>query len=829
MNKFVRKEAIMVILKDLQLRNVQVRVQRDGYYATDSHFDAGGGYGSQIKCPKGSYCLHGMKYDCPGGYYGIKSGEFNSTCSGLCEAGFYCPPSSISKRQYSCGNSSVYCPIGSSSPRFVTLGYYTSGTVTNDTIDQTGLHYLRLHRVSQSLCEPGYYCPSDGIRRLCPAGRYGSSSGLSHSNCDGSCESGYYCPEGSITSIQVKCGGFNYYCPAGSSIAYEVDIGYYSVGGLDEYTRTLQMKCEPGHWCRHGQRYLCDGGCYGDSFGLTSSTCSGGCEAGYYCINGSISSKQHLCGDPNRYCPSNSYQPVVVEVGYYSIGGNVSSRMSQAIAPMGSYAINGYKYLCLPGYYGSISGLSSPECSGRCVIAGYYCPEGSVSPIGHVCGNDTVYCPSGSIGPIPVAIGYYTADYSYETCPPGQYRNISRTLRREGYNSQQYLIISIPIDIPCIRYKCPAGRYGESLQLSSSICSGKCSNGYYCLEASVSSYSTPCGGPNFICPEGSSSPTKVPAKYYTNENTSIYLRYESYECPDGYYCPGDGYKYICPAGKYSNSYNSNSDSKISCYDCDRGYYCVTGSASPNQFSCGSADYYCPQGSASPKPVHSGFYCWYSGPNAFVDDLVDVDRQHCSVEIPCEPGYYCTGGKKYMCPPGTFGWRYGLNSSLCSGLCPRGYYCPSYLTPQLNAPVHTQWPGKSQLKATEYLCGGVEFYCPKGSYYPTAFSGGYYTTGGGSDNLTRYDQAICPKGTYCQNGISYACPKGKYGNSTGLTNPSCSGWCPSSYYCPEGTSSPIQCPPGYFSVGAAYECSLCPGDIGTDLPCQDSLTCCFTAS
>jgi len=85
------------------------------------------------------------------------------------------------------------------------------------------------------------------------------------------------------------------------------------------------------------------------------------------------------------------------------------------------------------------------------------------------------------------------------------------------------------------------------------------------------------------------------------------------------------------------------------------------------------------------------------------------------------------------------------------------------------------------------------------------------------------------GTYCQNGISYACPKGKYGNSTGLTYPSCSGWCPRSFYCPEGTSSPIQCPPGYFSVGAAYECSLCPGNIGTDLPCQDSLTCCFTAS
>ena len=124
--------------------------------------------------------------------------------------------------------------------------------------------------------------------------------------------------------------------------------------------------------------------------------------------------------------------------------------------------------------------------------------------------------------------------------------------------------------------------------------------------------------------------------------------------------------------------------------------------------------------------------------------------------------------------GTFGWRYGLNTSDCSGLCPAGFYCPSYLTPQPGAPSITIWPGKSHINATTLQCGGVQYYCPKGSFYPQIVQGGYYSIGGGINNLTRTDQVICAKGSYCVGAISYLCPPKTYGNSTGLANAKCSG-------------------------------------------------------
>jgi hypothetical protein len=41
------------------------------------------------------------------------------------------------------------------------------------------------------------------------------------------------------------------------------------------------------------------------------------------------------------------------------------------------------------------------------------------------CGSDNQICPPASGAPITVHTGFYTADYSIQACPPGQYRNIS--------------------------------------------------------------------------------------------------------------------------------------------------------------------------------------------------------------------------------------------------------------------------------------------------------------------------------------------------------------------------------------------------------------------
>ena len=58
-------------------------------------------------------------------------------------------------------------------------------------------------------------------------------------------------------------------------------------------------------------------------------------------------------------------------------------------------------------------------------------------------------------------------------------------------------------------------------------------------------------------------------------------------------------------------------------------------------------------------------------------------------------------------------------------------------------------------------------------------------------LTRFEQHVCEKGYYCQNGNRYNCPLGRYGNSEGLQSSDCSGVCEAGYYCLEASTSPRQ--------------------------------------
>ena len=51
----------------------------------------------------------------------------------LC-TGYYCPPASISSKQFPCGATGVYCPEGSDVPITVDDGYYTVGGITQCTV-----------------------------------------------------------------------------------------------------------------------------------------------------------------------------------------------------------------------------------------------------------------------------------------------------------------------------------------------------------------------------------------------------------------------------------------------------------------------------------------------------------------------------------------------------------------------------------------------------------------------------------------------------------------------------------------------------------------------
>ena len=944
-----------------------------GYYAVSSETTEGA-YSSQVVCPRGFYCIDGTKYPCPAGRYGGQVMETNSSCTGVCRAGSYCPPASTRVRQHGCGNASVYCPEGSEAPTRVSTGHYTVGNeYVNDTwywqeiqtyADFTaGENFHELHRVSQQACEPGYYCEEDGIKRGCPPGRYGSRYGMTSQGCDGVCDEGYYCPEASTSPQQLPCNGTDRFCPFGSHAPKMVHSGYYTLDRQGEFlqdidghttvqyhttTRVWEKRCEPGHYCYNGTKHMCKRGYWGGEFGLTSELCSGKCSSGFYCPLGSISSTEVMCGDPNRYCVEGSWRPLEVDLGYYSVGGgNETTRTGQAIAPVGYYAEKGILRKCKSGFYGAAEGLSRPSCSGPCSVPGYYCPEGSVSPTMKACGSDNVYCPPKSVAPINVSPGFYTSDYTsftltltdpgssdysyfskYAACRPGTYRNWTlskdssslkspspsdvvtakqvppcelcpkgkyksvvgdevslckscdaKTARStsdrvtckcvlvvapgqlphfefatgacKAYSSADFSLLDEGYfgtntsvtrfrEFECepgyycadgVRYTCPRGRYGTEYRETRPSCAGPCAQGYFCPEASSSAYSQPCGAANRICAAGADVPTVVPKGRYSHEDIPENIRYEAYACEPGRYCPGDGKRYRCPVGRYGDTYNTSDP--LCTGPCYPGYYCEEGSSSPRQFECGGTSYYCVTGSSKPAKVTSGFYGIHTGDDGGAKDVWDPLNRTYSAEIPCEPGYFCDNGLKQPCPPGRFGWRYGMNTSECGGLCAAGYYCPSYLDPAQipEAPAHTQWPRKPHLQAAEYECGkgsskSTLYYCPRGSFFPQVVGGGNYTTGGDATNTTRFDQAVCPPGTFCSDGLSLACPKGKYGSTPGLATQACSGWCTPGHYCTLGTANPIPCPPNHYAGGATSYCSQCPGSRLTPLQCNDARSCCF---
>jgi hypothetical protein len=105
----------------------------------------------------------------------------------------------------------------------------------------------------------------------------------------------------------------------------------------------------------------------------------------------------------------------------------------------------------------------------------------------------------------------------------------------------------------------------------------------------------------------------------------------------------------------------------------------------------------------------------------------------------------------------------------------------------DAPGYTVWPQAPHISAVDFECGNVAYFCPKGSWYPKRVSGGYYTIGGDVDNATRTDQVICPAGRFCQDGVAYDCPKGRYGATEGLISSLCTDWCPAGAYCTQGTA------------------------------------------
>ena len=224
-------------------------------------------------------------------------------------------------------------------------------------------------------------------------------------------------------------------------------------------------------------------------------------------------------------------------------------------------------------------------------------------------------------------------------------------------------------------------------------------------------------------------------------------------CEKGTFCI-NGIKESCPAGTYgeTDGLTSNVCSGL----CPAGYFCPEGSVSPTP--CGNSSQYCPEGSSQPRPIPSGYFGIGKDRNLHFDIII------------CPKGTYCMDGFKHVCQPGSYGDTVGLSTESCSAPCPAGYYCPT---------------GSSDARA--HPCSSSpEFYCPEGSSRELRGKYGYYSIDYHHKDGAGYgEQELCPKGSYCVDGVRHLCPAGHYGAMQQMTNQSCSGLCRPGWYCPAG--------------------------------------------
>jgi hypothetical protein len=199
-----------------------------------------------------------------------------------------------------CGNVTVYCPEGSSAPAVAAAGYYTAP-------ESSAFAIVAL------VCPPGSYC-SGGERRYCPAGTYqGGVLASNVANCSACLGGGIRCPPG--TDSPKECGSDIYYCPLGGMDPLRAGAGNYTLGASG--FKFAAAVCPLGAFCPgDGESYPCPPGRFGNVSGLSDGNCSGVCNDGALCLDGTRTPSGqpcpvgHFCaGGFSHPCPSGTFNP----------------------------------------------------------------------------------------------------------------------------------------------------------------------------------------------------------------------------------------------------------------------------------------------------------------------------------------------------------------------------------------------------------------------------------------------------------------------------------------------------------------------------------------
>ncbi|KAF6036715.1 hypothetical protein EB796_004987 [Bugula neritina] len=742
-----------------------------------------------MHCPNAS----AIYQECPLGYYTSVDGEAECT---VCPAGAYCVPVTPATAD----DTNLPCPQGHYCLQGTGLDYTKCplGTYSNMTSLKTASECLP--------CPAGQFCGSPGI--TAPSGTVQQPSVIvfcySSHDRNGviwphvllflSPFTGYYCTSGvdrpnpSVTNETVNCtcpeqsyftgaGGIcpnGSYCPEGSELPTPCEPGTYS----DELGLSVCKTCMEGHYC------LLEA----DNFVSTP------CPLGHYCPNGTQAATQYPC-------PPGTFN-----------NRTHATSMSECVACTGGSYCEGYANplptgLCMAGWYCTSAAERSNDTNngGECQ-PGYYCPEGSMSPIacpgGEYCQFAGLEVPTGLCSP-----GYYCVSHSTTGTPDGSDLT-------EGF----YCPEGSDWPLPCPQgtysdqtglhnmsdcFLCDGGEYCAAFNMTST--SGNCTRGFYCTGAETVDNANRCPI-GYYCPERTTTPILCPSGTYQDEEE----KWSCKECPLGYYCdnslgvveindtilcpPGSfcpagttySTEFLCPRGTFSNATGLSDDTQ--CSPCSPGYYCgVAGSTSPTALC--DPGYYCQENATTSTP-----------------------NQGAEADV-CPQGYFCPVGTSVPepCVPGTYGDAAGLsNVSQCTP-CTAGQFCEQY---QLSAPegdctAGFYCPEGSDLR-TKLVCP-VGHYCLSGSVIPSPCPPSTYNP---SEGLNTTDCLSCTPGYYCGepglNDTSALCDEGYYcPPGQNVSNPS-DYPCFEGHSCPTGSSYPTQCSFGTFTNTTGQSvCSICP--------------------
>ena len=821
-------------------------------------------------CPTGHYCHVGTvdPAPCPVSTFGPNLGNvelsqclnctLGSYCAsqnltlptGLCSAGFYCPPSQTTPNpstfQCPLGH---FCPMGTRDPKTCPVATYQD-TLAQSTCKacEPGYHCNDVSpgdpatTTQRRNCPPGFFCLADTTfpnQYPCPIGTYNNETNVETEADCRSCEPGYYCDRRGLAAPVDECdAGFfcsggattrnpvsaqegggecpqGFYCPKGTKSPIPCPAGFFS-----NATRNTELEecgpCNPGVWC--------DGA--GGQFP---------CDPGYVCLNQSSTptpsaAPQGFPCPPGTYCPQQSGAVLECLPGTW----NPLSTQGECVP-------------CPGGQYCNVSGtfqvLPCP--------AGYYCPQGTVNPLP---------CPPGRFRSTTGAV----LETDCSLCSPGKYCP-DRGMSFGGYDcdagfacvsgadNQAPVTTSFPSNGPCpvghfcvagtsVPQPCPSGTYMPTTQAASESQCISCTPGRYCA-GGLSAVSGLCGA-GYYCPGGQSV-----------------VNPSGLECPLGHRCPSGT---VLPIGCEDGSYQDTIAQGV-CKSCPAGSYCNTNATAPVTCPEGS---YCVQSSSFPTRCPSGTYGAAPGLTSVSACSVCPPGMFCTdglVSGSCAAGFYCSTGQNRPDPPAI---------NVLGGPCQPGYFCPNASATQTGCPegrIRTDTHGTQSADCgpcpSGYLCLPGEASpvpCPAGGYCPpfdgfTPCPNGTYSTLRFQTNITtckpcpskyycpvegvsQFTQYPCTRGHYCELGTisPIDCPPGRFRSTTLGGSASdcatCTGGytcqsatvtpdpCPAGTYCPPGSVVPLTCPPSYYCPEATEDPLLCPAGfyctegLGSPIPC-----------